>query len=87
MYENPGRFEEGKDVSDSQATDLAESAGRLATEELESRDRALVYAISGLALAVLATGERIASGFVDASAAMTPPRHRQDVVSDSLRPM
>ena len=73
MIKNPARFEEGKDVSDSQATDLAESAVRLATEELEPRDRASVYAISGLPLAVLAVGARIASGLVDASAARSPP--------------
>lgn len=60
------------------ATSYAEQATNLAAEELEPRDRALVYAVSALAYAVQAIGEKIAGGLSEISLELMPgaPRRR-----------
>jgi hypothetical protein len=64
--------------ADGLASTYADQATTLASQELDPRDRALVYAISALACAVQVAGERIASGLADISLEMTPgpPKRR-----------
>ena len=57
---------------DDSASHYAEEATTLASQELESRDRAMVYAISALASAVQAAGECIANGLSEISVELMP---------------
>jgi hypothetical protein len=59
-------------IADDLASSYADQATTLAAQELEPKDRALVYAISALAYAVQAAGERIVGGLSEISLELFP---------------